>query len=167
MKELVRNPSETDSIKSQISSKTSSGKKDSTKRRHQRHHQRQPGEQLFPIQMATGLSNIKHLFLPIFIFIYKNIRITINNRTLNLKPPKNQNRRAALGWPAIKSLGWGGLELVCGRPTLALGSALVHQTKQQRTTKIKQIKHKQKAKRAAGIEGQVATMLKSHTRQTV
>ena len=26
--------------------------------------------------------------------------------------------------------------------------------------------HKQKAKRAAGIEGQVATMLKSHTRQT-
>ena len=31
MRELVRNPSETDSIKSQISSKTSSGKKDSTK----------------------------------------------------------------------------------------------------------------------------------------
>ena len=48
-----RNPSETDSIKFQISSKTSSGKKDSTKRRHQRHHQRQPGEQLFPIQVAT------------------------------------------------------------------------------------------------------------------
>ena len=49
-----KNPSETDSIKSQISSKTSSGKIDSTKRRHQRHHQRQPGEQLFPIQVATG-----------------------------------------------------------------------------------------------------------------
>ena len=27
------------------------------------------------------------------------------------------------------------------------------------------IKHEQKAKRAAGIEGQVATMLKSHTRE--
>ena len=34
VKEEVRNPSETDSIKSQSSSKTPSGKKDSTKRRH-------------------------------------------------------------------------------------------------------------------------------------
>ena len=42
---------------------------------------------------------------------------------------------------------------------------MVHQTKQIRTTKTKRIKHKQKAKRAAGIEGQVATMLKSHTGQ--
>ena len=32
-------------------------------------------------------------------------------------------------------------------------------------TKIKRIKHKQKAKLAAGIEGQVATMLESHARQ--
>ena len=55
---------------SQISSKTSSGKKDSSKRRHQRHHQRQPGEQLFPKQVTTGSSNIKHLFLTIFILIY-------------------------------------------------------------------------------------------------
>ena len=58
-----------------------------------------------------------------------------------------------------------GLELVYGRPTLTLGSALVHQTKQLQTTKTKRIKHKQKAKRAAVVEGQVATMLKSHTRQ--
>ena len=65
-----RKPSETDSIKSQISPQTSRGKKDSTKRRHQRHHQRQTGKQLFPIQVVTGLSNIKHLFLPISIFIY-------------------------------------------------------------------------------------------------
>ena len=57
----------------------------------------------------------------------------------------------------------GGIELVCGRPTLALNSALVHQTKQVRTTK--QIKHYQDAKRAAGIEGQVATMLNLQTRQ--
>ena len=48
---------------------------------------------------------------------------------------------------------------------LALGSALVHQTKQLRPTKTKRIKHKQKAKRAAGIDGQVATMLESHTRE--
>ena len=42
----------------------------------------------------------------------------------------NQNRSAALGRPAMKILGGGGggLQLVCGRPTLALSSALVPQT---------------------------------------
>ena len=83
--------------------------------------------------------------------------MTINNNGPHLKSPENQNRRAALGRPAIKITG--GLELVCGRPTLALASALVHQTKQLRTTKTKRIKHKREAKRAAGIEGQVASML--------
>ena len=62
--------------------------------------------------------------------------------------------------------GGGGLKLVCGRPTLDFGSTLVHQPKQLRTTKTKRIKRKQIAKRATGIEGQVATMLESHTRQT-
>ena len=55
-----------------------------------------------------------------------------NNGTAHLKSPKNQNRRAALGRPAIKLLGWarvgGGLQLICSRPTLALSSALVPQT---------------------------------------
>ena len=46
---------------------------------------------------------------------------------------RNQNRCAALGRPAMKLLGGGGggregLQLVCGRPTLALSSALVPQT---------------------------------------
>ena len=44
---------------------------------------------------------------------------------------KNQNRCAALGRPAMKLLGGGGgggLQLVCGRPTVALSSALVPQT---------------------------------------
>ena len=50
--ERVGKPSETDSVKSQVSSETSRGKKDSTKRRHQRHHQRLPGEQQFPIQVV-------------------------------------------------------------------------------------------------------------------
>ena len=54
-----------------------------------------------------------------------------------------------------------GLKLVCGRPTLALCSVLVHQTKQSRTTETKRIKHKQKAKRAAGVEGQMDTVLES------
>ena len=59
-----------------------------------------------------------------------------------------------------------GIERVCGRPTLAFGSALVHQTKHLQITNTKRIKHKQKkTKRAVGIEGQVATMLESHTRQ--
>ena len=44
----------TDSIKSQISSKTVRGKKNIRKRRYQRHHQRQPGEQLILIQVVTG-----------------------------------------------------------------------------------------------------------------
>ena len=47
---------------------------------------------------------------------------TIDKRTTM----KNQNRSAALGRPAIKITG--GLQLVCGRPTLALSSALVPQT---------------------------------------
>ena len=68
-----------------------------------------------------------------------------------------------MGRPAIKITG--GLELVCGRPTLALASALVHQIQQLRTRKTKRIKHKRKAKWAAGIGGQVATMLELHTRQ--
>ena len=49
-----RKPSETDSIKLQISPKTPRGKKDSTKRHHHRHYKRQPGEKQFPIQVVTG-----------------------------------------------------------------------------------------------------------------
>ena len=53
----------------------------------------------------------------------------MNIYTLHLKSPKNQNRRAALGRSAMKLLrvgvGGGGLQLVCGRPTLALSSPLV------------------------------------------
>ena len=41
---------------------------------------------------------------------------------------RNRNRSAALGRPGMKLLGEGGLQLVCGRPTLALSSALVPQT---------------------------------------
>ena len=44
------------------------GKKDSTKRHHQRHYQRQPSKPPFSIQVVTGLSSIKHLFLFIFHF---------------------------------------------------------------------------------------------------
>ena len=80
----------------------------------------------------------------LFLYLYKT-RITINNGTLHLKSPKNQNRRGALGRPAIKLLGE--LELVCGRPTLALGSALVHLTKQKR------IKHTQSQSGQLALKG--------------
>ena len=53
--------------------------------------------------------------------------MNINNNTLHIKSQKNQNRRAALGRQAIKLLE-GGLQLVCGRLTLGLSSALVAQT---------------------------------------
>ena len=49
LSELVGKPSETDSIKFKISSKTSRGKKGMHKK-----HKRQPGEQQFPTQVVTG-----------------------------------------------------------------------------------------------------------------
>ena len=42
----------------------------------------------------------------IYFYLYMYItKITINNRTPHVKSPKSQNRRAALGRPAIKLLG--------------------------------------------------------------
>ena len=110
-----------------------------------------------------------NIYYYLFLYLKRIIRIN-HNHTSHLKPPNNQIRRAALGRPAIKLLEDAGgrgkaLELVCGPPTIALDSSLVHQTKQPQITKAKGIKHKQKAKRAADIEGQVTTMLESYTRQ--
>ena len=71
---MVGKPSETDSIKSQISSKTSRGKTDRTKRRHRRHHQRQPREQQFPASLTFNI------YFYLFLYLYIT-RITINNGT--------------------------------------------------------------------------------------
>ena len=71
--------------------------------------------------VSLTFNNYFYLFLYLYI-----TRITINNNAPHLKSPKNQNRRAALGRPAIKITGE--LQLVCDRPTLALSSALVPQT---------------------------------------
>ena len=80
----------------------------------------------FPNRWSPGSLTFNNYF---YLFLYLYITwITTNNNAPQLKSPKNQNRRAALGRPAIKITG--GLELVCGRPTLALSSALVHQTEQ-------------------------------------
>ena len=54
LQEQEGKPSETDSIKFKISSKTSRGKKKSTKIHHHRHHKRQPDKQQFPKHVVTG-----------------------------------------------------------------------------------------------------------------
>ena len=77
----------------------------------------------FPYRWSPASLTFNNYF---YLFLYLYITwITINNSAPHLKSPKNQNRRAALGRPAIKITG--GLQLVCGRPTLALSSALVPQ----------------------------------------
>ena len=103
----------------------------------------------FPYRWSPA-SLIFNIYFYLFLYLYIT-RIMTNNDTLHLKSTNNQNRRAALGRTAIKLRGngvggGGGLGLVCGRPTLALGSALVHQTKQLQTTIKKGIAHKQKRK---------------------
>ena len=115
----------------------------------------------FPYRWSPASLTFNNYF---YLFLYLYITwITINNNAPHLKSPKNQNRKAALGRTAIKITG--GLKLVCGRPTLALASVLVHQTKTTTNNKTKRTKHKQKAERTAGIKGQVATMSESHTRK--
>ena len=59
--------------------------------------------------------------------------LTDNKQIDKKKTMRNQNRSAALERPAMKLLGEGGggggvLQLVCGRPILALSPALVLQT---------------------------------------
>ena len=77
----------------------------------------------FPNRWSPASLTFSNYF---YLFLYLYITwITTNNNAPHLKSPKNQSRRAALGRPAIKITG--GLELVCGRPTLALSSALVPQ----------------------------------------
>ena len=86
----------------------------------------------FPHKWSPASLTFNNYFT-IFIFLYLYItRITINNNAPHLKSQKNQKRRAALGRPAMQfyvaGAGGGGLQLVCGRPTLAPSSALVPQT---------------------------------------
>ena len=82
----------------------------------------------FPYRWSpASLTFNNYMYFYLFLYLYIT-RITINNNTPHLKSPKNQNRRAALGRPAMKLLGGGG-----GALTLALSSVLVHQTKLLRT----------------------------------
>ena len=68
----------------------------------------------FPYRWSPASLTFNNYF---YLFLYLYITwITTNNNAPHLKSPKNQSRRAALGRPAIKNTG--GLELVCGRPTI-------------------------------------------------
>ena len=97
-----------------------------------------------------------------YLFLYLYItRRTINNNAPHLKSPKNQNRRAALGRPAMRLLG-GLNQFAVDQPSPLL---LLRFTMENNYEQKKRIKHKRKAKRAAGIEVQVASMLESHTRK--
>ena len=83
----------------------------------------------FPYRWSAASLTI-NIYFYLFLYLYIT-RITINNSTSHLKSLKSQNRRAALGRPAIKKLlggGGGCFQLVCGLPTLAFSSALVPQT---------------------------------------
>ena len=71
--------------------------------------------------------------LNINFYLFSSFISNKNNKTYHaphLKPQKNKTTEEP-PWDKIID----GLKPVCGRPTLALGSALVHKTKQLRTTK--------------------------------
>ena len=104
-----------------------------------------------------------NVYFYLFLYLYIT-RITVNNNMSHLKSLKNQTRRATLGRPAIKLLGEG-LKLICGRPTFALDSALVH-LKTTTNNKNKTNKTQTKPKLAAGTEGQVVTMRHIQNKQT-
>ena len=109
----------------------------------------------FPYTWSPASLTFNNYF---YLFLYLYItRITINNNAPHLKITKEPKQKSRLG-TASNEITWG-LELVCGRPTLALASALVHQAKQLRSIQTKRVKHKREAKRATEIEGQVASML--------
>ena len=57
----------------------------------------------FPYRWSPASLTFNNYF---YLFLYLYItKITISNNAPHLKSPKNKNRRAALGWPAMKLLG--------------------------------------------------------------
>ena len=103
MVKVVGKPSKTDPIKSQISSTTSRGKMTAQSDINKDITNDSQVNSYFPYRWSPASLTFKFYF---YLFLYLYItRITINNDALHLKSPKNQNRRAALGRPAIKLLG--------------------------------------------------------------
>ena len=102
----------------------------------------------FPYRWSPASLTFNNYFC-LFLCLYIT-RITINNNTPHLKITKEPKQKSHLGTASIETTrvgGWGAgavLDPVCGRPTLALDSALAHQTKQLRTTKTNRIKNTNK-----------------------
>ena len=98
LQEWVGNPLETDSIKSQISSKNPVEEKDSTKRHQQRHHQRQPVNSNFsyrwsPANLTCNVYFYRFLYLYItnlVIFRKNNADKTVNQEQTT---PKDHSYR--------------------------------------------------------------------------
>ena len=86
-----------------ISSKTPRGKKDSTKDITTDTTSDSQVNSNFPNRWSPASLTFNNYF---YLFLYPHTTRTItNNNALHPKPPKNQNRRAALGRPAIKITG--------------------------------------------------------------
>ena len=101
------NPSETDSIKYQISTKTSRGKGTGKKKKKKNAIKDITNDSqvnsYFPYSWSPASLTI-NIYFYLFSYLYIT-RTTINNVTPHLKSLKSQNRRVALGRPAIKLLG--------------------------------------------------------------
>ena len=119
IKEKVGKPSETDSIKSKITSKTSRGKKDSTKRHHHRHQIDSQVNSNFPYRWSPArliFNNYFYIFL--YLYITRPTINIININTPHLKSPKQKSR---LGTASNEITGegggggGGGLRLACGQ----------------------------------------------------
>ena len=67
----------------------------------------------FPYRWSPASLTFNNYFY-LFPHLYTTLTTT-NNNAPHLKSPKNQNRKAAQGRPAVKITG--GLQPVCGRPT--------------------------------------------------
>ena len=99
------NPSETDPIKSKISSRHLVGKGTAQKGTIKDTTSDSQVNSNFPYRWSPASLTFNNYF---YLFLYLYItRITINNTTPHLKSQKSKNRRAALGRPAIK-ITWGG-----------------------------------------------------------
>ena len=88
-----RKPSETDSVKSQISPKTSCGEKGQHKKTLIDIACDSQVNSYFQYRWSPA-SLTFNIYFYLFLYLYIT-RITINNDTPHLKSPKNQNRRAA------------------------------------------------------------------------
>ena len=118
-------PTESDSIKLKISSKTSRGKKGQLKKKKKNTITDITSDSQvnsnFPYSWSPANLTFNN-YADQFLYLYIT-RITINNNAPHLKLPQNQNRRAA-----SNEINGGRIQLVCGRSTLSLSFALVPQT---------------------------------------